>query len=107
MGFVNCELKDKIAVITINRPEALNALNSQVLEDLDAAFSALDLNVVRAVVLTGAGEKSFVAGADIGEMSTLSKADLATSINFDSLFNISLIESVIINQSLFVKRIFL
>jgi enoyl-CoA hydratase len=75
MGFVNCELKDKIAVITINRPEALNALNSQVLEDLEAAFDALDLSVVRAVVLTGAGEKSFVAGADIGEMSTLTKAE--------------------------------
>jgi enoyl-CoA hydratase len=75
MGFVNTELKDKIAIITINRPEALNALNSQVLEDLDAAFEALDLSVVRAVVLTGAGEKSFVAGADIGEMSTLTKAE--------------------------------
>ncbi len=75
MGFVNCEVKDKIAVITINRPEALNALNSQVLDDLDAAFSGLDLETVRAVVLTGAGEKSFVAGADIGEMSTLSKAE--------------------------------
>ncbi|MBR1670709.1 MAG: enoyl-CoA hydratase/isomerase family protein [Butyrivibrio sp.] len=75
MSFVNCEVKDKIAVITINRPEALNALNSQVLDDLDAAFSGLDLDVVRAVVLTGAGEKSFVAGADIGEMSTLTKAE--------------------------------
>ena len=38
MSFVNCEVKDKIAVITINRPEALNALNSQVLDDLEAAF---------------------------------------------------------------------
>ena len=65
MGFVNCEVKDKIAVITINRPEALNTLNSQVLDDLEAAFDGLDLEVVRAVVLTGAGEKSFVAGADI------------------------------------------
>ena len=75
MGFVNCEVKDKIAVVTINRPEALNALNSQVLDDLAAAFDGIDTNVVRAVVLTGAGEKSFVAGADIGEMSTLSKAE--------------------------------
>ncbi len=75
MGFVNVELKDKIAVITINRPEALNALNSQVLDDLAAAFDGIDTNAVRAVVLTGAGEKSFVAGADIGEMSTLSKAE--------------------------------
>ncbi len=75
MSFVNCEVKDKIAVITINRPEALNALNSQVLDDLNAAFDSIDVNVVRAVVLTGAGEKSFVSGADIGEMSTLSKAE--------------------------------
>ncbi|MBR4639741.1 MAG: enoyl-CoA hydratase/isomerase family protein [Butyrivibrio sp.] len=75
MSFVNCEVKDKIAVITINRPEALNALNSQVLDDLNAAFDSIDVNVVRAVVLTGAGEKSFVAGADIGEMSTLTKAE--------------------------------
>ena len=75
MSFVNCEVKDKIAVITINRPEALNALNSQVLDDLNAAFDSIDVNVVRAVVLTGAGDKSFVAGADIGEMSTLTKAE--------------------------------
>ena len=75
MSFVNCEVKDKIAVITINRPEALNALNSQVLDDLAAAFDGIDLGTVRAVVLTGAGDKSFVAGADIGEMSTLSKAE--------------------------------
>ena len=75
MSFVNCEVKEKIAVVTINRPEALNALNSQVLDDLAAAFDGIDTNVVRAVVLTGAGEKSFVAGADIGEMSTLSKAE--------------------------------
>ncbi len=75
MGFVNCELKDNVAIVTINRPEALNALNSQVLDDLAATFDAIDTNVVRAVVLTGAGEKSFVAGADIGEMSTLTKAE--------------------------------
>ena len=75
MSFVNCEVKDTIAIVTINRPEALNALNSQVLDDLAAAFDGLDLEVVRAVVLTGAGEKSFVAGADIGEMSSLSKAE--------------------------------
>ena len=75
MGFVNCELKDNVAIVTINRPEALNALNSQVLDDLAATFDAIDTNVVRAVVLTGAGEKSFVAGADIGEMSTLTKVE--------------------------------
>ncbi|MBE5859721.1 MAG: enoyl-CoA hydratase [Butyrivibrio sp.] len=75
MGFVNVEIKDKIAILTINRPEALNALNSQVLDDLNAALDGIDVNTVRALVLTGAGEKSFVAGADIGEMSTLTKAE--------------------------------
>ncbi|MBE5843329.1 MAG: enoyl-CoA hydratase [Butyrivibrio sp.] len=75
MGFVNVEVKDKIAVLTINRPEALNALNSAVLDDLSAALDSIDVNTVRALVLTGAGEKSFVAGADIGEMSTLTKAE--------------------------------
>ncbi len=75
MGFVNYEVKGKYAVITINRPEAMNALNSQVLDDLNAVLDGIDVNEVRAVVLTGAGEKSFVAGADIGEMSTLSKAE--------------------------------
>lgn len=75
MGFVLYEEKGAYGVITINRPEALNALNSQVLEDLEATFKAVDLSKVRALVLTGAGEKSFVAGADIGEMSTLSKKE--------------------------------
>ncbi len=75
MGFVLYEQKGAIGVITINRPEALNALNSQVLEDLEATFKSVNLEEVRALVLTGAGEKSFVAGADIGEMSTLSKKE--------------------------------
>ena len=68
MAFVLYEVKDSVAVITINRPEALNALNSAVLDELNAVIDGIDVNVVRAVVLTGAGEKSFVAGADIGEM---------------------------------------
>ncbi len=75
MGFVLYEEKGAYGVITINRPESLNALNSQVLDDLEATFKAVDLKKVRALVLTGAGEKSFVAGADIGEMSTLSKKE--------------------------------
>ena len=73
MAFVEYEVKEKYAVITINRPEALNALNSAVLDELDKVVSGIDTNEVRAVVLTGAGEKSFVAGADIGEMSTLER----------------------------------
>ena len=73
--FIKYEQDGFVGVITIDRPKALNALNSQVLEELEETFKAIDLDAVRAVVLTGAGEKSFVAGADIGEMSTLTKAE--------------------------------
>ena len=69
------EVEGQIGIITINRPKALNALNSTVLEELDKTLDAVDLQTVRCLILTGAGEKSFVAGADIGEMSTLTKAE--------------------------------
>lgn len=75
MEFITYEQEGFVGVITINRPKALNALNSQVLKELDEAFSAVDLETTRCLILTGAGEKSFVAGADIGEMSTLTKAE--------------------------------
>ena len=75
MGFVNYEVEGAVGVITINRPQALNALNSQVLDDLAAVIDGVDLNAVRCLILTGAGDKSFVAGADIGEMSTLTKEE--------------------------------
>ena len=73
MGFVDYEVNGQVGVITINRPKALNALNSEVLDDLNAVFDDVDQNEVRCLLLTGAGDKSFVAGADIGEMSTLTK----------------------------------
>ncbi len=75
MEFVKYEQKGFVGIVTIDRPKALNALNSQVLGELEATFDAIDLENTRAVILTGAGEKSFVAGADIGEMSELSKAE--------------------------------
>lgn len=75
MEFITYEQEGQVGIVTINRPKALNALNSQVLEEIEVAFKAIDLDAVRAVILTGAGEKSFVAGADIGEMSTLTKAE--------------------------------
>ena len=73
MEFINYEVEGAVAVLTINRPKALNALNSAVLDELNEAIDAVDLNEVRALIITGAGEKSFVAGADIGEMSSLTK----------------------------------
>ena len=75
MGFVKVENKEGYAILTIDREKALNALNSAVLSDLEAAIDGLDLDAVRALIITGAGQKSFVAGADIGEMSTLTKAE--------------------------------
>lgn len=75
MEFILYEQKGNYAIITINREKALNALNSTVLEELDKTLDAVNLDEVRALILTGAGEKSFVAGADIGEMSTLTKAE--------------------------------
>ena len=73
--FIKYEEEGQIAILTINRPKALNALNSQVLEELDKTLDAIDLNKIRALIITGAGEKSFVAGADIGEMSSLTKKE--------------------------------
>ncbi|MCR5590401.1 MAG: enoyl-CoA hydratase/isomerase family protein [Lachnospiraceae bacterium] len=75
MEFVTYEVQDRVGIITINREKALNALNSQVLDELGQAFDGVDVNEIRCLVLTGAGEKSFVAGADIGEMSSLTKAE--------------------------------
>ena len=70
---VTTVLQDAVLRITVNRPEKLNALNAATLEALSAAFEAAAGNPdVRVVVLTGAGPKAFVAGADIAEMSGLS-----------------------------------
>ena len=71
--FIKYEEEGMIAVLTINRPKALNALNSKVLDELDKTLDNVDINKIRALIITGAGEKSFVAGADIGEMSSLTK----------------------------------
>ncbi|OGU72813.1 MAG: enoyl-CoA hydratase [Ignavibacteria bacterium RBG_16_34_14] len=66
------EIKDKIAIVTINRPDKLNALNSQTMSELKSAFTELNNNnEVYVVILTGSGEKAFVAGADISELSKL------------------------------------
>ena len=58
-----------VATVTVNRPNVLNALNDRTISELDHAFAALEADpTVRVVILTGAGEKAFVAGADIGEL---------------------------------------
>ena len=75
MAFVTLEQNGAVGVITMNRPEALNALNDQVLRDLDAILDEVENNDdILVAVITGAG-RSFVAGADIGQMSTLTAAE--------------------------------
>jgi enoyl-CoA hydratase len=70
------EKKDRIARITFNRPKVLNALNRQTVEELrDALLDARDDASVRVLILTGAGEKSFVAGADISELAQRTPVD--------------------------------
>jgi enoyl-CoA hydratase len=67
---ITLEKKNQIAYITVNRPKVLNALNMATMQELKQAFaSAKEDNEVRVVILTGSGEKAFVAGADIGELS--------------------------------------
>ncbi len=70
------ERRGAVTLITLNRPQALNALNARVLEDLIAAFAAFESDPAqRCAVLTGAGDKAFAAGADIKEMADKAAAD--------------------------------
>lgn len=72
MPFIHTTVNDHIATVVIDRPEALNALNQDVLAELKAAFEELRASEdLRCVILTGGGEKSFVAGADIAQMSEM------------------------------------
>ena len=75
MEFIQYTAENAVGVITINRPAALNALNSQVLQEISETLDQVDLETTRCLIITGAGEKSFVAGADISEMSKLTKAE--------------------------------
>ena len=66
------EVRDRIGRVTVNRPKVLNALNEKTIREIHLAFSALRNDTqVGAVILTGAGEKAFVAGADINELATM------------------------------------
>lgn len=70
------EKEGHLAIVTINRPKALNALNSETLRDLDVVLEDLENdNNIYSVILTGSGEKAFVAGADISEMKDLSEEE--------------------------------
>jgi enoyl-CoA hydratase len=72
MENVKVEVRDAIAIITIDRPKVLNALNAQTVAEIGEAFEQVrNDDAVRAVILTGGGEKAFVAGADINELATM------------------------------------
>jgi enoyl-CoA hydratase len=77
MNFDNLivEVDDAVAVVTINRPKVLNALNQVTIRELGEAFASLGKDAaVRVVIVTGAGEKSFVAGADVNELAAQTPA---------------------------------
>ncbi len=83
--FILTERRDQVAVITLNRPDKLNALSFGLARELDEALTAYERDdAVNAVVLTGAGERAFSAGADIHEMAGLSSEELAQRQAFRS-----------------------
>src|SRR6201988_482629 len=77
------EKRGGIAYVTLNRPKVLNALSRRTWEDLRAAFEdARDDAAVRGVILTGAGDKAFIAGADIGELAQITAVKAQESSSF-------------------------
>lgn len=78
-SFIQTEIKEMVGIVTIQRPESLNALNSLVVHELNRVFREMnDDSAVKVVILTGAGEKAFVAGGDIKEMLTLNVSSAHT-----------------------------
>ena len=77
MSFVKAQQEGQILILTLDRPEALNALNAQVLDDLSAALDAVDVNAVRCLIFTGAGDRAFAAGADIAAMANMEPDEAA------------------------------
>ncbi|MCH9652084.1 MAG: enoyl-CoA hydratase/isomerase family protein [Deltaproteobacteria bacterium] len=78
-----------VAILTINRPDKLNALNDQVRDDMLAHLNAIESDdEIRVVVITGAGDKSFIAGADIGEFAGRSPFDQRQAMRFPRIFDV-------------------
>src|SRR5499427_7136490 len=88
------EKKDRIAYVTLNRPKVLNALNAETWRDLQTAFEAARQDEdVRGVILTGTGDKAFIAGADISELSRMNAVEAEESSSFGQEV-LSLIENL-------------
>ena len=101
MSYENLIISDRanIRVITVNRPAVLNALNKRTLLELDAALCDVENNhTVKAVVMTGAGNKSFVAGADIAEMKNLTpvEAEQMSALGHRAMDHITLLKVPVI-----------
>ena len=75
MALIPYAVIGQVGLLTINRPEALNALNRAVLQELNEVLDAVDLGTTRCLVITGAGEKAFVAGADVAEMCCMNESE--------------------------------
>src|SRR2546428_13544183 len=76
-GFIKMEMEDRLAIVTVNRPDALNALNSTVLRELSMAIDHLSMAAdVGAIILTGAGDRAFGAGPDIKEFANPSGLEM-------------------------------
>ena len=75
MEYVKFSAEGGVGTLVIDRPRALNALNDQVIRELDRTLDQIDPETVRCVIVRGGGEKAFVAGADIAQMSALTKAE--------------------------------
>jgi len=85
------EKKGPIAYVTLNRPKVLNALNQATWDDLRTAFEdARDDAAVRGVILTGAGDKAFIAGADISELAHVTAVEAQESSSSDRQSSTSL-----------------
>src|SRR5690606_3752682 len=85
------EKKGAVEIITINRPDKLNSLNKQTIHELsDAIHNAIASMETSAIIITGSGEKAFVAGADIAELSTLGQKEgqALSQQGHSSLFNV-------------------
>lgn len=103
MNNLKLEVENEIAVLTIDRPKALNALNTETLEELNEVLTEIEgRDDIKVVILTGAGEKSFVAGADISEMINFSAPEarafgIKASVPFFKLQNMRQVTIAAVN----------
>ena len=88
--YIVCEIQNGVLIVTINRPDKLNALNKQTIEELhETLVEAENQSEIRAIILTGSGQKAFVAGADIAEFANFSieQGKQLSSIGHFKIFN--------------------